>query len=110
MDHSRQLRRNCFDVISPGAIEIAINDVCYIRSPKSVSGQGGFAGTILGLAAAVSDFGMDTISAAIDSTPTKKVWKWVSDKIGSSVYSKRKEFRKIARSQEQKSAEKLCAV
>ena len=60
---------------------------------------------ILGLAAAVSDFDMDTIGAAIASTPTKKVWKWVKDKVGNSVYSQRKKFRKLVRSKEQKSAE-----
>ena len=51
---------------------------------------------ILGLAAAVSDFDMDTTGAAIASTPTKKVWEWVKNKIGNSVYSQRKEFRKIS--------------
>ncbi len=72
--------------------------------------KGGFTGMILGLAAAVSDFDMDTIGAAIASTPTKKVWKWVKDNVGNSVYSQRKKFRKLVRSKEQKSAENLGTV
>ncbi len=72
--------------------------------------KGGFTGMILGLAAAVSDFDMDTIGAAIASTPTKKVWKWVKDKVENSVYSQRKKFRKLVRSKEKKSAENLGTV
>jgi hypothetical protein len=93
-----------------GSSEIIESVIGKYKRLQNDQVKGGFTGTILGLAAAVSDFGMDTISAAIASTPTKKVWKWVSEKIGSSVYSQRKEFRKIARSQEQNTAENLCAV
>lgn len=72
--------------------------------------KGGFTGMILGLAASVSDFSMETVKRAIESTSTKSVWRWIKEKVGKSVYSKRKEFRKIARNQEQKSTEFSCTV
>ncbi len=61
-----------------------------------------FTGMLPGLSAALSDFSMDTVKKAIDSTPTKKVWRWIKEKVGKSVHAKRKEFHKIAREEEQK--------
>jgi hypothetical protein len=70
--------------------------------------KGGFTGMLLGLSAALSDLSMDTVKIAIDSTPTKKVWRWIKENLGKSVHAKRKEFHKIAREEEQKSAKNLC--
>ena len=72
--------------------------------------KGGFTGTLLGLTASVSDFSMETIRKAIDSTPTKKVWDWIKENVGQSVYSQRKEFRKIAKEQKQNQEENFCTV
>lgn len=43
--------------------------------------KGGFTGMLLGLAASVSDFSMDTVQKAISTVSTKKVWHWVKDKV-----------------------------
>lgn len=93
-----------------GSSEIIESVIGKYKRLQNDQVKGGFTGMILGLAAVVSDFGIDTINAAITSTSTKKVWEWVSKKVGSSVYSQRKKFRKLVRSQEQKSEENLCAV
>ena len=93
-----------------GSSEIIESVIGKYKRLQNDQVKGGFTGMLLGLAAAVSDFGMDTISAAIDATSTKKVWEWVRDKIGSSLYSQRKEFRKLVRSKEQKLAENFGAV
>jgi hypothetical protein len=50
---------------------------------------------LLGLAASVSDFSMDTVQKAIGTVSTKNVWQWVKDKVGKSVYSKRKAIYEI---------------
>ncbi len=65
---------------------------------------------LLGLAASVSDLSMDTVKKAIDSTPTKKAWRWIQEKVGKSVHARRKEFNKIVKKEEQKPAEKSCAI
>ncbi len=72
--------------------------------------KGGFTGMLLGLAASVSDLGMDTVKKAIDSTPTKKVWHWIREKVGKSVHARRKEFNKMVEEEEQKQAENTCAI
>ena len=72
--------------------------------------KGGFTGMLLGLAASVSDLSMDTVKKAIDSTPTKKVWNWIQEKVGKSVHARRKEFNKIVEEEEQKLAENSCAI
>jgi len=63
--------------------------------------KGGFTGMLLGLAASVSDFSMDTVQKAITFVSTKKVWQWVKDNVGKSVYSKRIEIHKSIKSMEQ---------
>jgi hypothetical protein len=72
--------------------------------------KGGFTGMLLGLSASVSDLTMETVKDAIDSTPTKNVWRWIKENIGKSVHSQRKEFNKIAEEMEQKRDENLCTV
>lgn len=64
--------------------------------------KGGFTGMLLGLAASVSDFSMETVEKAIACVSTKKLWNWISDNVGKSVFSKRKEINKIVKEQEQK--------
>ena len=93
-----------------GSSEIIESVIGKYKRLQNDQVKGGFTGMILGLAAAVSDFDMDTIGAAITSTPTKKVWKWVKNNVGNSVYSQRKKFRKLVRSKEQKSADILGTV
>ena len=75
-----------------GSSEIIESVIGKYKRLQNDQVKGGFTGMILGLAAAVSDFDMDTIGAAIASTPTKKVWKWVKDNVGNSVYSQRKKI------------------
>ena len=72
--------------------------------------KGGFTGMLLGLAASVSDLNVETVKNAIDSIPTKKVWRWIQDNVGKSVHARRKEFNKIVKKEEQKLAEFSCAV
>ena len=73
------------DGIFLGSSEIIESVIGKYKSLRNDQVKGGFTGMILGLAAAVSDFDMDMIGEAIASTPTKKVWEWVKNKIGNSV-------------------------
>ena len=92
----------------PGSSEIIESVIGKYKGLQHDQVKGGFTGMLLGLAASVSDLSMDTVKKAIDSTPTKKVWRWIKEKLGQSVHAQRKEFHKIAREEEQKSAEFLC--
>ena len=93
-----------------GSSEIIESVIGKYKRLQNDQVKGGFTGMILGLAASVSDFSMDTVRRAMESTSTKSVWKWIKKKVGKSVYSERKEFRKIAGNQEQKLAEFSCAA
>ncbi len=64
--------------------------------------KGGFTGMLPGLAASVSDLGKETVEKAIACVSTKKVWNWISENFGKSVFSKRKEINKIVKELEQK--------
>lgn len=72
--------------------------------------KGGFTGMLLGLAASVSDFSMDTVHKAISTVSTKTVWNWVKDNVGKSVYSKRKAIHEIIKKMEQNSDEYRCPI
>ena len=71
--------------------------------------KGGFTGMLLALAASVSDFSMDTVQKAIGTVSTKNVWQWVKDKVGKSVYSKRKAIHEIIKKMEQNPDENKCS-
>jgi hypothetical protein len=92
-----------------GSSEIIESVIGKYKSLQNDQVKGGFTGMLLGLAASVSEFSMETVKNAIDSTPTKKVWRWVKEKVGESVHSQRKAFHFDAKNQEQKLADKLCA-
>lgn len=70
--------------------------------------KGGFTGMLLGLAASVSDFSMDTVQKAITFVSTRKVWRWLKDNVGKSVHSKRKEIHKIIKNMEQNRDDNRC--
>ena len=93
-----------------GSSEIIESVIGKYKGLQGDQVKGGFTGMILGLAAAVSDFNMDTVRNAMESIPTRKVWDWVKRKVGKSVYSQRKEFRGISKLQEQNWAEILDSV
>ena len=93
-----------------GSSEIIESVIGKYKRLQNDQVKGGFTGMVLGLAASVSDFSLETVRIAIESTSTKSVWRWIKEKVGKSVYSERREFRKIARNQEQKQAEFLCTV
>jgi hypothetical protein len=93
-----------------GSSEIIESVIGKYKKLQNDQVKGGFTGMVLGLAATVSDFSMDTVKKAIATTPTKKVWNWVKKNIGKSVYSQRKEFHKIAREREQNQEDYLCTV
>ncbi len=93
-----------------GSSEIIESAIGKYKRLQNDQVKGGFTGMLLGLAASVSDLSMDTVKKAIDSTPTKKVWRWIQEKVGKSVHARRKEFNKIVKKEEQKAAENSCAI
>ena len=70
--------------------------------------KGGFTGMLLGLAASVSDFSIDTVQKALTVVSTKNVWYWIKNNIGKSVYSKRKEIHMIVKNMEQNRDDIRC--
>ena len=93
-----------------GSSEIIESVIGKYKGLQNDQVKGGFTGMLLGMAALVSDLSMETVQNAIDSVPTKKVWNWIKENIGKSVFSQRKEFNKIAKKEEQKWDDKLCTI
>ena len=83
---------------SSEVIESVFGKLKYLEKDQSKSG---FTVLLLGLAASVSPTTIDVVQKAIESVPTKKVFRWFKDNIGQSVQSERKEIKRIARHSEQ---------
>ncbi len=85
-----------------GSSEIIESAIGKYKGLQGEQVKGGFTGMLLGLAASVSDFSRETVEKAIACVSTKKVWNWISENVGKSVFSKRKEINKIVKELEQK--------
>jgi hypothetical protein len=83
---------------SSEVIESVFGRLKYLEKDQSKSG---FTVLLLGLAASVSSTTIDVVQKAVESVPTKKVFRWFKDNIGQSVQSERKEIKRIARQSEQ---------
>lgn len=93
-----------------GSSELIESVIGKYKSLQHDQVKGGFTAMLLSLAASVSDFSMDTIQKAISSVSTQKVWDWLKNNIGKSIYSEKKEILKIVKNMEQNRDENSCAV
>lgn len=83
---------------SSEVIESVFGKLKYLEKDQSKSG---FTVLLLGLAASLSSTTIEVVQKAMESVPTKKVFRWFKDNIGQSVQSKRKEVKRVARQSEQ---------
>ena len=96
-----RVERECSKVPSgtrmPGSTEILESSFGKLKSLEGSQSKSGFTSYILVWAALFGTTTMDTIKAAMESTPTKLVHHWVSENLGLTVQSKRTQLARILR-------------
>lgn len=85
-----------------GSSEIIESVIGKLKSLEQDQSRSGFTGMLLSLPAMLSKTTQDVIQKALESVPTKKVFRWVKDNIGQSVQSKKKEVLSVVKKSEQK--------
>ena len=85
-----------------GSSEIVESVIGKLKSLEQDQSRSGFTGMLLSLPAMLSKTTQDVIQKALESVPTKKVFRWVKENIGQSVQSKKKEVLSIVKKSEQK--------
>ena len=85
-----------------GSSEIIESVIGKLKSLEQDQSRSGFTGMLLSLPAMLSKTTQDVIQKALESVPTKKVFRWVKENIGQSVQSKKKEVLSIVKKSEQK--------
>lgn len=85
-----------------GSSEIIESVIGKLKSLEQDQSRSGFTGMLLSLPAMLSKTTKDVIQKALESVPTKKVFRWVKENIGQSVQSKKKEALSVVKKSEQK--------
>ena len=85
-----------------GSSEVIESAFGKMKRLEQDQAKSGFTGLILGTAAIVSHTTQEVVTKAMETVPTKKVIKWIKDKLGQSLQSKRN----IAFSSNQKTEQK----
>jgi hypothetical protein len=93
-----------------GSSEIIESVIGKYKGLQNDQVKGGITGMLLGLAASVSELTLETVNKAMASVSNEKLWNWIKENVGKSVYSKRKEAYDSVKNKEQKWDENLTAV
>lgn len=93
-----------------GSSEIIESVIGKYKGLQNDQIKGGLTGMILGLAASVSELTMETVQKAMTSVSTQKLWNWIKENVGSSVYSKRKDVYEIVKKLEQNTDENKAPI
>lgn len=100
-----QQQNVAFDDRLLGSSEIIESVIGKYKSLQNDQVKGGLTGMLLGLAVSVSELTLETVQKAMASVSTKKMWNWIKENVGRTVYSKRKDAYEIVKKQEQKQDE-----
>jgi len=93
-----------------GSSEIIESVFGKLKKLEQDQSKSGFTLFLLSMAASVAKTTKDVVHNALETVPTKQVFKWFKTNVGQSLHSKRVELNSIVKNSEQKRHQKFIAV